>query len=284
MTRIALVTDSSSDLTREIYQENGITVVPLTVHFGDESFIDTVEINSSEFFDKLKRSQVMPKTSQPSPADFVAVYERLLKSHDFVFSVHISSKMSGTVQSAQIAAETVNPDVIEVVDGRAVSLVTGLMVLEAAEAIRQGKSVDDVRESIQHVMGSFGLYWTLDTLEYLQKNGRIGRATAFIGGLLSIKPIMSIEEGEIAGVERVRGSNRVFPRILELMHSRIRPGAPIDVIVLHADDEPRGKRWLADVKSEFNCRRTWLTDCGPIVGTHAGPGTIAVAWVEPMRI
>jgi len=284
MTRIALVTDSSSDLTREIYQENGITVVPLTVHFGDESFIDTVEINSSEFFDKLKRSQVMPKTSQPSPADFVAVYERLLKSHDFVFSVHISSKMSGTVQSAQIAAETVNPDVIEVVDGRAVSLVTGLMVLEGAEAIRQGKSVDDVRESIQHVMGSFGLYWTLDTLEYLQKNGRIGRATAFIGGLLSIKPIMSIEEGEIAGVERVRGSNRVFPRILELMHSRIRPGAPIDVIVLHADDEPRGKRWLADVKSEFNCRRTWLTDCGPIVGTHAGPGTIAVAWVEPMRI
>ena len=284
MTRIALVTDSSSDLTREIYQENGITVVPLTVHFGDESFIDTVEINSSEFFDKLKRSQVMPKTSQPSPADFVAVYERLLKSHDFVFSVHISSKMSGTVQSAQIAAETVNPDVIEVVDGRAVSLVTGLMVLEGAEAIRQGKSVDDVRESIQHVMGSFGLYWTLDTLEYLQKNGRIGRATAFIGGLLSIKPIMSIEEGEIAGVERVRGSNRVFPRILELMHSRIRPGTPIDVIVLHADDEPRGKRWLADVKSEFNCRRTWLTDCGPIVGTHAGPGTIAVAWVEPMRI
>jgi len=284
MTRIALVTDSSSDLTREIYQENGITVVPLTVHFGDESFIDTVEINSSEFFDKLKRSQVMPKTSQPSPADFVAVYQRLLKSHDFVFSVHISSKMSGTVQSAQIAAETVNPDVIEVVDGRAVSLVTGLMVLEGAEAIRQGKSVDDVRESIQHVMDNFGLYWTLDTLEYLQKNGRIGRATAFIGGLLSIKPIMSIEEGEIAGVERVRGSNRVFPRILELMHSRIRPGAPIDVIVLHADDEPRGKRWLADVKSEFNCRRTWLTDCGPIVGTHAGPGTIAVAWVEPMRI
>jgi len=284
MTRIALVTDSSSDLTREIYQENGITVVPLTVHFGDESFIDTVEISSSEFFDKLKRSQVMPKTSQPSPADFVAVYQRLLKSHDFVFSVHISSKMSGTVQSAQIAAETVNPDVIEVVDGRAVSLVTGLMVLEAAEAIRQGKSVDVVRESIQHVMDNFGLYWTLDTLEYLQKNGRIGRATAFIGGLLSIKPIMSIEEGEIAGVERVRGSNRVFPRILELMHSRIRPGTPIDVIVLHADDEPRGKRWLADVKSEFNCRRTWLTDCGPIVGTHAGPGTIAVAWVEPMRI
>jgi len=212
------------------------------------------------------------------------VYQRLLKSHDFVFSVHISSKMSGTVQSAQIAAETVNPDVIEVVDGRAVSLVTGLMVLEGAEAIRQGKSVDDVRESIQHVMDNFGLYWTLDTLEYLQKNGRIGRATAFIGGLLSIKPIMSIEEGEIAGVERVRGSNRVFPRILELMHSRIRPGTPIDVIVLHADDEPRGKRWLADVKSEFNCRRTWLTDCGPIVGTHAGPGTIAVAWVEPMRI
>ena len=283
MTRIALVTDSSSDLTREIYQENGITVVPLTVHFGDESFIDTVEITSSEFFHKLKNSQMMPRTSQPSPADFAAVYEHLLKSHDFIFSVHISSKMSGTVQSAQIAAETVNPDLIEVIDGRAVSLVTGLMVLEAAEAIRQGKSVDDVRESIRHVMDNFGLYWTLDTLEYLQKNGRIGRATAFIGGLLSIKPIMSIEEGEIAGVERVRGSNRVFPRILELMHSRIGPGSPIDVIVLHADDESRGKRWLADVRAEFNCRHTWLTECGPIVGTHAGPGTIAVAWVEPMQ-
>ena len=283
MTRIALVTDSSSDLTREIYQENGITVVPLTVHFGDESFIDTVEISSSEFFHKLKNSHVMPRTSQPSPADFAAVYEHLLKSHDFIFSVHISSKMSGTVQSAQIAAETVEPDLIEVIDGQAVSLVTGLMTLAAAEAIRQGKGVDDVRTTIRHVMSNFGLYWTLDTLEYLQKNGRIGRATAFIGGLLSIKPIMSIEEGEIAGVERVRGSNRVFPRILELMHSRIRPGSPIDVIVLHADDELRGKRWLADVQSEFNCRRTWLTECGPIVGTHAGPGTIAVAWVEPMQ-
>ena len=225
----------------------------------------------------------MPKTSQPSPADFAVVYESLLQSHDFVFSVHISSKMSGTVQSAQIAAETVNPDLIEVIDGRAVSLVTGLMVLSGAEAIRQGKCADDVRKSIRHVMDNFGLYWTLDTLEYLQKNGRIGRAAAFIGGLLSIKPIMSIEDGEIAGVERVRGSNKVFPRILELMHSRVRPGSPIDVIVLHADDEPRGKRWLADVQSEFNCRRTWLTECGPIVGTHAGPGTIAVAWVEPMQ-
>ncbi len=256
------------------YTQNGITVVPLTVHFRRKT---TVEISSSEF---RQAEAFASKTSQPSLA-LSAVYEHLLKSHDFIFSVHISSKMSGTVQSAQIAAETVNPDLIEVIDGRAVSLVTGLMVLEAAEAIRQGKSVDDVRESIRHVMDNFGLYWTLDTLEYLQKNGRIGRATAFIGGLLSIKPIMSIEEGEIAGVERVRGSNRVFPRILELMHSQIRPGSPIDVIVLHADDEPRGKRWLADVQSEFNRRRTWLTDCGPIVGTHAGLGTIAVAWVEP---
>lgn len=283
MTRIALVTDSSSDLTREIYKENGITVVPLTVHFGDESFIDTVEITSSQFFDKLRGSPVMPKTSQPSPADFAAVYERLLQSHDFIFSVHISSKMSGTVQSAQIAAETVNPDLIEVIDGEAVSLVTGLMALSGAEAIRQGKCVDEVRKSIRHVMDNFGLYWTLDTLEYLQKNGRIGRATAFIGGLLSIKPIMSIDEGEIAGVERVRGANKVFPRILELMHGRIRPGAPIDVVVLHADDEARGMLWLAEVQAAFNCRRTWLTECGPIVGTHAGPGTMAVAWVEVMQ-
>ncbi|MEA4882110.1 MAG: DegV family protein [Clostridia bacterium] len=278
MTRIAIVTDSSSDLTLDICKENNIAMVPLTVHFGSESYIDRVEITSAQFFEKLVASSVMPKTSQPSPADFEKVYRQILEDHDYVFSVHISSSMSGTCQSAMIAAEAVNPGSIEVIDGRAVSLVTGLMVLSAAEGVRAGESVEEIRNRIHFVMDNFGLYWTLDTLEYLRKNGRIGRATAFIGGLLSIKPIMSITDGEISGVERVRGVSRVFPRIIELMEADIAPGSPIDVVVLHAADEVQGCQWMNEVKSRFNCRRLWLTECGPIVGTHAGPGTMAVAW------
>lgn len=283
MARMALVTDGSCDLTRQISEENSITVVPLTVHFGDESYTDGVDISSSEFFHKLRTYPMMPKTSQPSPADFIAVYERLLETHDYIISLHISSKMSGTIQSARIAADSVRPDAIEVIDSNAVSLVTGLMLLAAAEAIDEGKSVDEVRAAIEHVKQTYGLYWTLDTLEYLQKNGRIGKGTAFIGGLLSIKPIMSIDDGEICGVERVRGAGKVYPRIMALMGSRIDPGQEIDLIVLHADDEARGREWLADVTARFNCRRTWMTECGPIVGTHAGPGTMAVAWYPVVR-
>lgn len=263
MSRIALVTDSSSDLSLDMIRENNINMVELT---------------SSQFLEKLKTSRVMPKTCQRSPAEFVEVYERLLDENDFVFSIHISSRMSGTVQSARIAAESVRPKAIEVIDGQAVSLVTGLMCLAAAEAIQNGEEIPEVRRRIEYVMENFGLYWTLDTLEYLQKNGRIGRAEAFVGGLLSIKPILSIVQGEISGVERVRGASRVWPRILQLMHEDIPERTPIDVIVLHAADEDRCLQWMDDVKCNFNCRKMWPTDSGPVVGTHAGPGTMAVAW------
>jgi len=278
MGRIALVTDSTSDIRKSVAQDKGIIIIPLTVHFGDESYLDGVEIDSKEFFRKLRAASVMPKTSQPSPADFIRVYESLLTDYDHIFSIHISTKMSGTLQSASIAANTIGSSKIEVIDSENVSLGLGLIVMAAAEAIDKGLSVEDIRKVVEHAKANYGLYFTLDTLEYLQKNGRIGKATAFIGSLLSVKPILTVRNGVIGGVERVRSASRVYPRILELMHEAIPEGQEIDLIVLHADDEPRGEQWLADVKSRFNVRNSWLVECGPIVGTHAGPGTMSVAW------
>ncbi|MCR4425168.1 MAG: DegV family protein [Firmicutes bacterium] len=278
MARIAIVTDSTADLPTSMYRERDIVVVPLTVHFGEETYTDQVDLTSKQFFEKLQKSPIMPRTSQPSPADFIAVYERLLGSYDHIFSLHISSKLSGTYQSAKIAAETLKSPAIEVVDTMTVSLCTGLVTLAAADARDVHNDPEEVRRAVRHVMDTFGLLFTVGTLLYLEKNGRIGKAAALLGGLLSIRPILSMSEGELTAVERVRGQGRVLPRVLEIMESRVDRSHPVDVAVLHAVDPQRGEEWMEAVRERFTCRRIFLTECGPVVGTHSGPGALAVGW------
>ncbi|HAN95592.1 MAG TPA: DegV family protein, partial [Firmicutes bacterium] len=181
MGQIHVVTDSGSDLPVKLREELGIQVVPLTVRFGDEGFKDGVDLTAAEFYARLKQETRMPSTSQPSPAEFVEVYERIAKPGDTIISIHLSSKMSGTYQSAVLASTMIDPQIaVKAIDSKAASLGTGVVALTAAEAVQAGKAVEEILEDVQRTIEHMQVYFVVDTLEYLQKNGRIGLASALV--------------------------------------------------------------------------------------------------------
>ncbi|MCR4424961.1 MAG: DegV family protein [Firmicutes bacterium] len=278
MARIGVVTDSIADLPQDLYRENNIEVVPVSVLFGDEVYKDQVDLTTEEFFEKLKTSDVMPTTSQPSPASFLAVYKRMLENYDHIISIHVSSKLSGTYQSALIARETLGSSAIEVIDSGQASTCQGFVALAAARAVAAGRELNEIRRVVRHFMDNVKLLFTVDTLRYLEKNGRIGKASALLGGLLSIKPVISLGEGEVIPVDRVRGAGRVLPRVMELMSQWVGSRKPLHVAVIHGDSPDRAKEWKAEVERRFVCAEVFISKCGPVVGTHTGPGSIGVAW------
>ena len=275
--RVAVVTDSMADLPREMADEHGVSVVPLTVIFGEEAFLDGVEMNAHDFFARLKTSSVMPSTSQPSPADFIQVYDDLLGKYDHIVSVHASHKLSGTYQSACIARDTLESRSIDVIDSKQVTMCEGFAVLEAARAAQRGASPEEVCQAALRVAGSVQLLFTVDTLEFLERNGRIGKAASLLGTLLSVKPIIHLDDGEVAPRDRVLGARRLLPRVMELMNEAVGSGA-ICAAVLHTDAHEKAEEWRREIEKEFKCRELIVNEVGPVVGTHAGPGAVGVAW------
>ena len=275
--RVAVVTDSMADLPKETADEHGVSIVPLTVIFGEETFLDGVDMNSHDFFARLKTSSVMPSTSQPSPADFIQVYDDLLGKYDHIVSVHASHKLSGTYQSACIARDTLESRSIDVIDSRQVTMCEGFAVLEAARAAQRGGSREEVCEAALRVAGSVQLLFTVDTLEFLERNGRIGKAASLLGTLLSIKPIIHLEDGEVAPRDKVLGARRLLPRVIELMSEAIGSRA-ICAAVLHTDAHEKAEEWKCEIEKRFNCKELIVNEVGPVVGTHAGPGAVGVAW------
>ncbi len=275
--RIAVVTDSMADLPREMADELGVSIVPLTVIFGEEAFLDGVEMNAHDFFARLKTSSVMPSTSQPSPADFIQVYDDLLGKYDHIVSVHASHRLSGTYQSACIARDTLESRSIDVIDSKQVTMCEGFAVLEAARAAQRGASREEVCEAALRVAGCVRLLFTVDTLEFLERNGRIGKAASLLGTLLSIKPIIHLEDGEVAPRDKVLGARRLLPRVVELMNEAIGSRA-IRAAVLHTDAHEKAEEWRCEIEKAFKCSELIVNEVGPVVGTHAGPGAVGVAW------
>lgn len=286
MSNLRIVTDSTSDLSESLRSELGIEVVPLNVHFGPETFKDFVEMSSQQFWAKLQSSPHHPKTSQPSPGDFLESYERMVaEGATEILSIHISNALSGTMGSAQIAAsmlqEKHNNVSVTVVDTKTVSLGIGMLAIEATRMAQAGKSVQEIAAWVSAAAERTNVLFTLDTLEFLQKNGRIGRAQAFVGGLLNFKPILQIDrEGIVNTADRVRGRAKVLPRIKELMAERVAPGRTIRVSMLHANAMDEANVWLEEFKRVYNVVETWIGDIGPVIATNAGPGTVGVAFYE----
>jgi len=264
-------------LPKETADEHGVSIVPLTVIFGEETFLDGVDMNSHDFFARLKTSSVMPSTSQPSPADFIQVYDDLLGKYDHIVSVHASHKLSGTYQSACIARDTLESRSIDVIDSKQVTMCEGFAVLEAARAAQRGASPEEVCQAALRVAGSVQLLFTVDTLEFLERNGRIGKAASLLGTLLSVKPIIHLDDGEVAPRDRVLGARRLLPRVMELMNEAVGSGA-ICAAVLHTDAHEKAEEWRREIEKEFKCRELIVNEVGPVVGTHTGPGAVGVAW------
>lgn len=280
MSNIRIVTDSTSDIPAEMREALSIEMVPLKVHFGEEAYLDGVTISPEEFYHKLPKAQRLPTTSQPSPLDFLEVYNRLAADPDTaVISIHLSSSLSGTYQSACMAKSMMEREAdITVVDSRTASYGIGLLAVAAARAAKAGKTREEIVRHIKELRSRMSLYFLVDTLEYLHKGGRIGKAGAVLGSLLNIKPILTVDDsGGVTSVDKIRGFKKAMSRIIELLKERHQ--GPVHVTVAHADTPRHAEELSALIREHFEVEEMMHTTIGPVIGAHVGGGTVGVFMV-----
>ena len=280
MGNIAIVTDSTADLTDEQYKKNNITVVPLSVIFGEDVYTDDgVALTKEGFYQKLKAAKNLPTTTQPTPEDFKKVYEKLLEENQSIISIHISRKMSGTMDSAETAKKALSGSDIEVIDSEMTTMALGLLVLNAANMAADGKSKEEILEAIKDLKSKTTTLFIPHTLEYLQKGGRIGKAKGLIASLLEIKPLLTLIDGEVSQFKNTRRWNQAKTEMIETMQGKIKDGSKLIIAVADADMQDEGDAFADRVKEMFNPKFIMRTGIGCIVGTHLGPA-IAVAFYE----
>lgn len=283
--RVQIVTDSTADLPSDIVQAHGIAVVPLTVAFGKEVFRDRVDIQPGQFYRMLTTSKAHPKSSPPPQADFSERYREWLAQGHEVVSLHISSKLSKTFEHASAAADEVDGHLrggaISVVDTGQVSAALGMLALFAARMAARNETAATIRERLLDMAPRIHTLFVVDTLELLAKSGRIGKARALMGGLLGIKPILGMVDGEVAPVDRVRGGRAAHPRILEILHKRVEKDRPVVAGISHANAPVWADRLRALVRDQFQVAELIQTEVGPVVGANVGPGVVGVCLFQP---
>jgi DegV family protein with EDD domain len=275
----AIVLDSTADFPEAAERFPNWRVVPLYVRFGDESFRDYVELGPSEFYDRLRSAPEMPTTSQPTPGDFLATYEEL-GAYERIYSLHVSAKLSGTFASAQTAAAQVG-DKVRPVDSETASAAIAMLGLAIQRRLERGTTDEEVEALIARYHDGAGLLFTVDTLEFLQRGGRIGRAAKFAGQLLHVKPILTIEDGEVLPLKRVRGAAKAFAEFQQQFVESTAEAPGLRVGIAHADAPERAEQLRLMVSAERpGAEVEIVTTLGAVVGTHAGPGTVGFFWFQ----
>jgi DegV family protein with EDD domain len=270
---VAIVTDSTADLPPQLAASRSITVVPLTLNFEGKALLDGVDIRPDEFYRRLPSVTTHPTTSQPSAGRFAEAYSALLADHDAVVSIHISEKLSGTYESARQAAAMTDPERVRVVDSENVSMSLGLLALTASSLAASGADAETIEAKMLDMRPLVQTYFSVATLEFLRRGGRIGRASAFLGSVLQVKPVLCIRDGLVTPLERVRTFDRALNRIIELTREVDR-GHGVCVIVGHADAEADAERIGREL--EPIAETLMIQPLGPVVGAHAGPGVVGV--------
>ena len=275
---IRVVTDSTSDLPRDAAEQLGIQIVPLRVLFGDQTFLDGVEITADAFFTRLRTSTVLPTTSQPSPADFQRVFEEIVRAGDEIVCLTISSLLSGTYASAT-AAQAAMPDApITVIDSQTTSMAMGMVAEEAARLALNGANREQIATRIRQLLPLTRVYFAVDTLEYLHRGGRIGGAQAFLGTLLNVKPLLTLANGRVEALERVRTKRKALDRMVEVAAQHTQEtGHPYRVVVIHAQAADEAAYVAQLVTGKINCAHLRQTQVGPVIGVHVGPGVVGIA-------
>jgi len=275
---VKIVTDSLSDITSDIAQELGITVVPLTVLFGHETFLDRVTITTDEFYYKLTHEAVWPTTTQPPPGDFLDVYNKLAEETDEILVVTLSSKLSGTYESALNAKGLVEKKCrIEVIDSLTVAMGLGLIVIAAAKAAQTGAKLDELTDLVRQAMLRSHLIIYFDTLKYLAKGGRIGKAQGLLGAMLSIKPILTVKDGEISPVTRLRSQAAG----MDYLYNFVAGFSNIEELAVEHATTPDVADKLAErFGSLFPKERIYRSTVSPVLGVYGGPGAMAVTILE----
>ena len=279
----AIVVDSTADFPEASERFRSWRVVPLYVRFGDESFRDYVELGPDEFYARLRTVEQTPSTSQPTPGDFLAAYEELA-AFDRILSVHIAGKLSGTIESARAAARELGGDRVRVLDSQSASAAIAMLGLAIQRRLERGTVDEDVDSLVERYRREAGLLFTVDTLEYLARGGRIGRARAWAGELLNIKPILTIQEGEVVPVKRVRGNRKAFLEFESAFTGATSDSPSLRVGIAHADAPERAEA-LADMvrRTRPAAQLDVVTALGPVVGAHAGPGTVGFFWFDDVE-
>jgi fatty acid kinase fatty acid binding subunit len=275
----AIVLDSTSDYPDAPARFPNMRFVPLYVRFGDETYRDYVALGPAEFYEKLRVSPVTPATAQPTPQDFVSAYEELA-GYERIYSLHVSSKVSGTFQSAELAAQEIG-EKVRVVDSRTASLAIAMLSHAIQRRLARGTTDEEISTLIDRFHASCEVLFTVETLEYLQRGGRIGKAQAIAGGLLNLRPVLSVEDGEVVAVARVRGKQKALAEFERRFVDATTEGPGLRIAIAHADAE----EWVGTI-SELVWRVRpgaeieFTSTLGAVVGTHAGPGAVGFFWFQ----
>jgi DegV family protein with EDD domain len=275
---IRILTDSTADLSPEQQEENHISVIPLFVTIDGRTYLDDgVELGRREFYRKMRNAQNLPKTSQPSPGDFQKIFRELTADGSEVLCLTISSKMSGTYLAATTALETMPGAPVRVYDTQHVSIALGQLTLWAAQQANAGRSCAEIVAGLDKMIHTCGIVFLVESLEYLHKGGRIGTASALVGTLLSVKPILTVRDGLIQPLNSVRSKKNAQERMLSLLDAQVPAGAKVWGAIAHGDN-PTDAEWLAgQVRMRYDCEALYIVEMGPVVGTHVGPGIIGTA-------
>jgi len=284
MSKIAIVTDSTAYIPPNLVQKYNLTVTPQVLIWGEETFRDGVDIQPDEFYARLKTDKVMPTTSQVSIATMKSTFESLVEKGYDVLAILLSAQLSGTIQSAIQAKEMMEKsgEKVTFIDSKSTAMALGFQVLAVARAVEDGASLEDAVALAEKARDHSGVYFAVDTLEFLHRGGRIGGAQRFFGTALNMKPVLAVINGRVEAVERIRTKGKALDRVFELVAEQTKGKTPIHVATLHAAAEEEAKALLERATKELDATESIMTTVSPVVGTHAGPGTVGLAYLAGM--
>ena len=279
MSKVAIVVDSTAYIPEDLIKKYNIHVIPLTVNWQDETLLDGVDITPEQFYKRLQSTSEIPTTSQPSAGAFADFYKKVGEEADSIVSIHISDHLSGTLDSARSAVDLVDNIQIEIVDSLSTSMGLGWIVLAAARAVEQGKSAEDVAQLARDLVSKSRIIFVVDTLEYLHKGGRIGGAQRLMGSVLSIKPLLHLEEGKIEPLASVRTKKKAVEQMLDVIAEEIKDKKTVHMATINALAYEEAKELGKMLQARFQPFELLHAELSPAIGTHVGPGTVGVAYI-----
>lgn len=274
------MTDSVSDIPIDLCEELNIQVMPLTVHFGDKSYRDGMDLSHKEFFELMGSSEKLPTTSQVSPLAFVEAFREIAKEGASIIAILMSSELSGTYNSARTAKEMLENDDIEIIDSQGVTLGYGLLVIEAARMAKAGYHKEEILDRIEYMKEKIEYKFVVDTLDNLYKGGRLSAASAMMGKILNVKPILRMDEGKLVLEDKVRGRKRAIKWIIDWIKNKKIDLSNQTIGVNHSNDEAYALELIEEIRKEFSVKEIILSQTGSVVGTHAGPGAVAIYFLR----
>ena len=285
MGKIAFVTDSTTYMPKDVQGDYKFDIASSIVIWEGEELRDGIDIQPKEFYQRLAKASEMPSTAQATPANFIQIYEKLVKAGaEEIISVHVSVKLSGTVASAEIASKEIKGANIRIIDAGSASMGTGWPLLLGLKAAEAGKSADEVEKTIRASLGNTGVFIMVDTLEFLHRGGRIGGAQRYLGTALNLKPILEVQDGALEPLERVRTKSKALKRMVDLLGERTGGKKPLMVAVIEANARKDAEELVAMISEAYSPEQIVITDVSPSVGTHTGPGTLGIGYMYGIEL